>query len=85
MTPRVAIFVVVGFFLKRLPSVQLFPDDDSKIEHILHCLDWLVSGHLTKLNEVYAVANPWSMLYRVFYYDAVPYQDNARTQSHIAT
>lgn len=37
----------------------------------------MINGHLEKLNETHCVQKHWSMLYRVFYYDAHPYQDQA--------
>ena len=76
MNRRVAILIDGGFFLKRLNSVKPFPQDKSKaVEHVLQCLDWLVSGHLKKLNETYCLPSPWAMLYRVFYYDAHPHKN----------
>lgn len=73
MTPRVAILIDGGFFLKVLPSIQPWPAGQDHVKHVVKCLDWLVSGHLSKLNETYQVANPFALLYRVFYYDARPY------------
>lgn len=76
MNHRVAILIDGGFFLKRLNSVKPFPSDKSKaVDHVLHCLDWLVSGHLKRLNETYCLPTPWAMLYRIFYYDAHPYKN----------
>lgn len=78
MTPRVAILIDGGFFLKRLPSLQPYPPDEDKVAHIVKCLDWLVNGHLKKINESYKLQEQWAMLYRIFYYDATPYPDNAQ-------
>lgn len=78
MPPRVAILIDGGFFLKRLPSLQPYPENGDKSAHILKCLDWLVNGHLKKINESVGLPAPWGMLYRIFYYDASPYPDNAQ-------
>lgn len=78
MSPRVAILIDGGFFLKRLPSLQPYPPAGDKIGHIVKCLDWLINGHLKKINECYKLPEPWGMLCRIFYYDAAPYPDNAQ-------
>ena len=39
----------------------------------------LVRSHLDQLNEVYRVGNVCQLLYRVFYYDARPYDRKAHT------
>lgn len=78
MPPSVAILIDGGFFLKRLPSIQPFPASGDKVMHIVKCLDWLISGHLKKINESYKLPEPWAMLYRILYYDAAPYPDNAQ-------
>jgi uncharacterized LabA/DUF88 family protein len=44
-------------------------------------LQLLVSRHLEHLNKTYELKNDWSMLYRVFFYDAKPY--TARVHSAI--
>ncbi len=74
---RVSIHIDGGYFLKRLPDINrnLNKDPDS----VSKALDFIVSGHLNKLNETYQYANPFSMLYRVFYYDARPF-GNAQTR-----
>lgn len=78
MPPRVAILIDGGFFIKRLPSLQPYPAGDEKAPHIVKCLDWLITAHLKKINESYGFPEPWAMLYRIFYYDATPYPDNAQ-------
>ncbi len=77
MTPQVAILIDGGYFLKRLPSIRPY-DGNDRAKHALHCLNSLVNGHLEKLNKTYCLENYWAMLYRVFYYDAHPFQENAR-------
>ncbi len=77
MFPRVAILIDGGFFLKRLPSLQPYPSNGDKVTHIVKSLDWLITAHLKKINETVGLPEPWAMLYRIFYYDATPYPDNA--------
>ena len=70
---KVSIHIDGGYFLKRLPDVD--PRMNENPELVAKALDYVVSGHLGKLNEVYNYSNPFSMLYRVFYYDALPFTD----------
>ena len=76
-SPRVALLIDGGYFLKRLPALRPFPLGGDTVEHIVKCLDRLVNGHLDKLNETHSLPVAWAMLHRVMYYDANPYRDNA--------
>ena len=69
---KAAILIDGGYFLRRLHSVR--PDvDTSNADMVARSVEQLVRGHLRKLGEVHAVANPLALLYRTFYYDAQPY------------
>lgn len=77
MSPRVAILIDGGYFLKRVPQLgyslpQSSPEDYA--DEASRILDWMVNGHLEKLNDTYTVEKPWSLLHRVFFYDAYPYR-----------
>ena len=73
---RAAILIDGGYFLKRLPAVR--PDVDSNdATAVAHTVRQLVRNHLDQLNEVYDVPNPTQLLYRTFYYDALPYDKKA--------
>lgn len=69
---RVAILIDGGYFLKRLP--QLRPDLNTDASTVARALNKVVGGHLHQLNKTYKQSSPWSMLYRVFYYDAHPFE-----------
>ncbi len=70
---KVAILIDGGFFLKRLrkmrPAVKMA--DAVAIRQAIH---QLVNSHLQQINQIEQVPNARSLLYRVFYYDAYPYQ-----------
>ncbi len=70
---KVAILIDGGFFLKRLrkirPAVKMA--DAVAIRQAIH---QLVNSHLQQINQIERVPNARSLLYRVFYYDAYPYQ-----------
>ena len=67
-----------GYFLKRLPHVR--PDiDDSNPDDVVRAIGQLVHGHLNQLNDVYQVPNQYQLLYRCFYYDALPYAGRGHT------
>ena len=70
---KVAILIDGGFFLKRLhkirPEVKMA--DSAAIKQTIY---QLVNSHLQQINQVERAPNPRSLLYRVFYYDAGPYQ-----------
>ena len=70
---KVAILIDGGFFLKRLrkirPAVKMA--DAVAIRQAIH---QLVNSHLQQINQIERVPNARALLYRVFYYDAYPYQ-----------
>ena len=75
---KAAILIDGGYFLKRLPSAR--PDiDDSNPDDVVKAIRQLVHGHLAQLNDVYQVPNQYQLLYRCFYYDAVPYAERGHT------
>lgn len=75
---KAAILIDGGYFLKRLSYVR--PDiEDSNPADVVRAIGQLVHGHLTQLNEVDQVPNQYQLLYRCFYYDAVPYPDRGHT------
>ncbi len=69
---RVAILIDGGFFLRRLPS---FTDRSvlSNPERADTEIGRLIDGHLQQINTVECADNPYSLLYRCFFYDAYPY------------
>ena len=73
---KVAILIDGGFFLKRLRKVrpEVKMADTTAVKNAIH---QLVNSHLQQINQVERVPNPRSLLYRVFYYDAYPYQGKA--------
>ena len=75
---KAAILIDGGYFLKRLPHVR--PDiDDSNPTDVVRAIGQLVHGHLNQLNDVYQVPNQYQLLYRCFYYDALPYAGKGHT------
>lgn len=69
---RIAFLIDGGFFLKRLPKL-LPPRDCDSPERIAVSLRRLCRTHVTKLTG--ATADQWIQpVYRIFYYDAVPYE-----------
>ena len=69
---KVAILIDGGYFLKRLPTV--FPKTASKDPSAVgQALRRLVTQHLTHENKIRRAQHPRSLLYRVFYYDAIPW------------
>ena len=70
--PRAAILIDGGYLLKRLPRVR--PDVNvMEAMGVVQAIERLVHSHLRQLNQIHQAANLWSLLYRCFYYDAVPY------------
>lgn len=70
---KVAILIDGAFFLKRLPKVR--PEIDmANVAAIKDAIYQLVNSHLQQINNAEHVPNWRSLLYRVFYYDAYPYQ-----------
>ena len=72
MIDKAAILIDGGYFLKRLPSVRSDVDTASP-EEVVRAVDRLVGSHLKQLNDTLRVPNPFQLLYRCFYYDALPY------------
>jgi uncharacterized LabA/DUF88 family protein len=69
---KAAILIDGGYFLKRLPAVR--KDIDSRDpKQVDRAIGQLVHSHLQQLNETACATNPYSLLYRCFYYDAAPY------------
>ena len=58
--------------MKRLPSVRR-DIDVSDPEKVAGAIRQLVRSHLSQLNDIYKTENFYSLLYRCFYYDALPY------------
>ncbi len=74
MTAKVAILIDGGYFLNRLPSVRR-NIDVSNPEIVVDSIRQLINGHLSQLNAVHKSSNHFKLLYRCFYYDALPYPD----------
>ena len=75
---KAAILIDGGYFLKRLPAVR--PNVDiADSDAVAKSVGQLVRSHLNQLNELYEFPNIFSLLYRVFYYDARPYGRKAHT------
>ena len=69
---EVAILVDGGFFLRRLPHFygrSILSDPDRADAAIGRLID----GHLRRINRIAQVPNRYSLLYRCFFYDALPY------------
>ena len=75
---KVAILIDGGYFLKRLPRVRRDIDISSPSD-VVRSIEQLVRGHLSQLNEVYRAKNSYRLLYRCFYYDALPYMNKGHT------
>lgn len=75
---KTAILIDGGYFLKRLPVVRR-DIDTADPDAVARSIGQLVRSHLDQLNEVYRVENVFQLLYRVFYYDALPYDRKAHT------
>ena len=74
--PKAAILIAGGYFLKRLPSVRRDVDASNALG-VVQAIGQLVRNHLRQLNETHRTPNPMSLLYRCFYYDAIPYAEKA--------
>ena len=75
---KAAILIDGGYFLKRLPSVQSNVDV-SNPDAVARSISRLIRNHLEQLNTVYKVENFFQLLYRSFYYDALPYTGKGHT------
>lgn len=73
---KVAILVDGGYFLKRLPKVC--PEvDAADASAVAKTIGRLVFNHLTNHKKISGGLHVRSNLYRVFYYDALPYLQKA--------
>ncbi|MCY4558432.1 MAG: NYN domain-containing protein [Chloroflexi bacterium] len=69
---KVAILIDGGFFLRRLPSLidRSILSDPERADA---AVGRLINGHLLHVNHTVCSANHYSLLYRCFFYDALPY------------
>jgi uncharacterized LabA/DUF88 family protein len=75
---KVAVQIDGGFFLKRLRGVR--PDvDPMDPQAVQKALLQLVNSHLCQVHATHMAKTPQELLYRVFYYDAMPYQRRIHT------
>lgn len=63
--------------MKRLKSVR--PDLNGSPKEVARALEFVVKGHLRHLNKIHKQPTPQAMLYRIFYYDAYPYDGTTET------
>ncbi len=74
-TRRIAILIDGGFLLKRLPRL-VKPEFCATPEKIASCIPHLCRNHVKKLTG--CGSNDWIQhVYRIFYYDAIPYDGKA--------
>ena len=78
ISSEVAILIDGGYFLKRLPRVRQDINGRDPAD-VVKAIEQLVRSHLEQLNQVYGYSNPYRLLYRSFYYDALPYDKKAHT------
>ena len=73
---KAAILIDGAYFLKRLSRWMSHKDckDPAKVANRFHDV---TRAHLHALNKGARAQDPWSILYRVFYYDAHPYPGKA--------
>jgi len=72
---RIAILIDGGFFLKRLPRL-VKPEFCATPERIAGCIRHLCRNHVKNLTG--CGNNDWTQhVYRIFYYDAIPYDGKA--------
>ena len=76
--PKAAILIDGGYFLKRLPRVRKDIDGKNPTD-VVNAIEQLARSHLEQLNQIYGYPNPYRLLYRSFYYDALPYDKKAHT------
>ena len=69
---KIAILIDGGYLLKRIRSVRR-DIDASNPEHVARAIGQLVNNHLEYQNRTIGAQNHFSLLYRIFYYDAKPY------------
>lgn len=74
-TRRIAILIDGGFLLKRLPRL-VKPEFCATPDRIASCIPHLCRNHVKKLTG--CGNNDWTQhVYRIFYYDAIPYEGKA--------
>lgn len=73
---KTAVLIDGAFFLKRLPQVR-HDIDTSDPDAVAKAAEQLVQSHLEQLSKVYGAPNPRQLLYRIFYYDALPFGEKA--------
>ena len=71
---KVAILIDGGFLLKRLPTVRKDVDVNDP-ESVDRAIGQLVYSHLEHLQVDHGGVTPYALLYRCFYYDAMPYKN----------
>lgn len=69
---KIAILIDGGYLLKRLPTVRA-DINHRDAQAVSKAISQLITSHLSRQNKVARAANPFSLLYRMFYYDASPY------------
>ena len=72
MFPKVAILIDGGYYLRRLRYVRKDIDDSDPVS-VARSIRQLINNHLAQINRVYNFPNHFQLLYRCFYYDALPY------------
>ena len=70
--PKVAILIDGGYFLRRLPYVRR-DINSSDPGDVVKAVSQLIRGHLNQINQIYQLPSIFQLLYRSFYYDALPY------------
>ncbi|PJK28319.1 NYN domain-containing protein [Minwuia thermotolerans] len=73
---KAAILIDGGYFLARLPSVRKTVDPNDPAQ-VADAIEHLVRSHLRQLNKVARQPHDFALLYRCFYYDAIPYDRKA--------
>ena len=68
---RVAILIDGGYLIKRLPVLRPELDINNPSEAV-NAINQLVGNHLNHLNKTYRHPKAYSLLHRIFYYDAEP-------------
>lgn len=71
---KVAILIDGGYFLKRLSSVRR-DIDMLNAEQVDKAIGRMVESHLRQLNLIAKTGHHFSLLYRCFFYDALPYME----------
>lgn len=71
---KVAILIDGGYLLKRLGSVRR-DLDMLDAEQVDKAIGQMVESHLRQLNLIAKAGHPFSLLYRCFFYDALPYME----------